>query len=178
MKRIVRIRKVDLPGERKVRIALCKIKGVDFMMSNAILNVLNIDGDSLIGELPDTDIDRLKGVIENPTTLDIPKWLLNRRKDAGTGEDKHLTGMDIPLAVREDIKGLQETKARRGFRHGAKLKVRGQRTKAHPRRGKTVGVITKKKAAKMQKKPEGKKETSKKPAAKGKAKPAAKGGKK
>jgi len=100
----------------------------------------------------------LSSAIDNPSAINLPAWLLNRRKDVETGKDLHLTGIDVALKVREDIKQMQETKSRKGFRFASGLKVRGQRTKAHPRRGKTVGVVTKKKAAKMQKKAEPKKE--------------------
>ncbi len=158
MKRIVRLRKVDLPGDKKVKHVICRIKGIKYSMSNAILNSLNIDGNTLLGELPDNDLERLKEAIINPAKLNLPSWMFNRQKDLETGDDLHLTGVDIPLMVREDIKRMKETKSRAGFRHGANLKVRGQRTKAHPRRGKTVGVVTKRKAAKMQKKNEPKKD--------------------
>ncbi|MBD3312635.1 30S ribosomal protein S13 [archaeon] len=182
MKRIVRIRKVDLPGERKVGTAICKIKGVNFMMSNAILNALNINKEAIIGELPDKIIDKLKKAINDPSSLNIPQWLFNRLADVTTGSDRHLTGTDIPLTVREDVKRLKDTQSLKGYRHAAGLKVRGQRTKAHPRQGLAVGVVTKKKAAKMMKKdgvkPIGakKKEGAKKKPVDAKKKPA--GGKK
>ncbi len=161
MKQIVRIRKVDLNGNRKVRDVITKIKGINFMMSNAIVNSLGINGDALLGELSDNDIERLKKAIEDPVSLNLPSWLLNRRKDVVSGVDKHITGVDISLVVREDIKRMQETKSYKGFRLAVGLKVRGQRTKSHPRKGATVGVITKKKAAKMQKKSEPKKDKQK-----------------
>lgn len=154
MKKIVRIRKVDLPGDKKVGSVICKIKGINFMTSNALLHSLNIDKHALLGDLSDSDVEHLKTAIDNPSVINMPKWLLNRRNDLDTGVDMHLTGMDLPLKVREDVKVMQETRSYKGFRHGAGLKVRGQRTKAHPRKGSAVGVITKKKAAKMQKKPE------------------------
>jgi len=50
MKRIVRIRKVDLPGDKKVGSVICRIKGINSMMSNALLHVLNIDGNVKLGE--------------------------------------------------------------------------------------------------------------------------------
>jgi len=152
MRRIVRIKRVDLPGDKKVGSIITRIKGIKFSMSHAILNSLNIDGNTLLGELPDEDLERLKKAIDDPSSLGLPSWLFNRRGDIETGEDKHLTGMDIPLTVREDIKRMKETKSLKGFRHALGLKVRGQRTKAHPRKGRAVGVVTKRRAAKMQKK--------------------------
>ncbi|HLE06410.1 MAG TPA: 30S ribosomal protein S13 [Candidatus Nanoarchaeia archaeon] len=174
MKKIIRIRKVDLMGDKKVGHSLTKIKGIDFMMSNAILNTINIDPNLILGDLSDADLEKIREVVESPAKLKLPKWLLNRRKDIDTGADMHLTGMDLPLAVRDDVKRMQETKTRKGIRHAVGLKVRGQRTQAHPRHGRTVGVITKKKAAKLQKSTgpakEEKKESPKKEAGKKEAK--------
>jgi len=141
-------------GDKKVFNAIRKVKGINFAIGNAILESLSINGNTLLGELSDADIERLKEAIKSPSKLGLPDWLLNRRKDIETGSDLHLTGMDVSLSVRSDIKLMQEVRSRKGLRHGSNLKVRGQRTKAHPRKGKTVGVVTKKKAAKMQKKPE------------------------
>ncbi len=152
MQKIVRIRKVDLPGDKKIRYILNKIKGIKFAMAYAILQKLNIDGDTLLGELPPEKIEELKKAIEDPASLGLPSFLFNRRKDMATGEDIHLTGMSVKLAEMEDIRRMQETKSWRGLRLAKGLKVRGQRTKAHPRKGATLGVITRRKAAKMQKK--------------------------
>jgi small subunit ribosomal protein S13 len=183
MKKIVRISKIDLPGEKKVGSAIRKIKGIDFMMSNAILEAVGINGNDLLGEIPDAKIEKLKKAINNPAGLDIPKWMLNRRCDVLTGDDLHLTGTEIPLTLREDINRMKDTRSRKGLRHAKGLKVRGQRTKAHPRTGMAVGVITKKKKAKMMKKdgapakpaPGAAKKAGPKPAgAKPAAKPAAK----
>jgi len=43
-----------------------------------------------------------------------------------------------------DVKDLREIQSYRGIRHALGLPVRGQRTKAHFRHGKSVGVIKKK----------------------------------
>ena len=172
MKRIVRISKVDLSGDKQVSHTIRKIKGVDYMMSNALLNSLGINKKTLLGELPEEDIDKLKKAIESPEQMGLPTYLLNRQKDRLTGEDKHLTGLQVSLTEREDIKRMEDNRSRKGFRHALGLKVRGQRTRAHPRKGMAVGVVTKKKLAKMQKSGgDGKKKEAKKAAAK-------KGGKK
>jgi small subunit ribosomal protein S13 len=168
MRKIVRIRKVELPGDKQVGNAILRIKGVNYSMSNAILNALNIDKNVLLGELPDKKLDALKEAIDNPAKLEVPNWMLNKRGDVVTGEDRHLTGTDIGLDVRDTIKRMKEDQSYKGFRLAKGLKVRGQRTKAHPRTGRAVGVVTKKKRAKMTKKdggvkkPEAKKKVVKK----------------
>jgi len=144
LKKIVRIAKVDIKGDRKLRVALTKIRGVGFMFSNAITKALDLDPDTQIGALSDGQLKKIVDVLENPAKYNIPSWLYNRRKDLLTGEDKHLVGVNIGLQVREDIKRMQATKSYKGFRHGAGLKVRGQRTKAHPRKGRALGVIRRK----------------------------------
>jgi len=140
IKKIVRIAKVDLKGDKKLCIALTKIKGVSFMLNNAIINALKLNPDEQLGALSEVQLNKIKNVLENPSKYGIPSWLYNRRKDLMTGEDKHLIGVNIGLQVREDIKRMQATRSYRGFRHGVGLKVRGQRTRAHPRKGRALGV--------------------------------------
>ena len=66
--------------------------------------------------------------------------MLNRRKDRETGEDRHVVTSDLKFENEFDIKNLKKIKVYRGVRHSLGLPVRGQRTKAHFRHGKTVGV--------------------------------------
>ena len=65
--------------------------------------------------------------------------------DFETGEDKHLIGADLELRKEFDIKRLKKIKTYKGYRHGAKLPLRGQRTKGNFRRNKAKGVGIKKK---------------------------------
>jgi small subunit ribosomal protein S13 len=51
-----------------------------------------------------------------------------------------LIGGDLDLAKREDINLAKMIHAYRGMRHELDLRVRGQRTRAHPRKGLAVGV--------------------------------------
>lgn len=144
LKKIVRISKVDLKGERKLIVELPKIKGVGFMYANAILNALNLDPNERLGNLNDEKLNLLREAIEHPEKYHLPVWMLNRRVDPVTGETKQLIGTDIGLTLREDIKRMQLTKSYKGYRHGAGLKVRGQKTKSHPRKGRALGVTRKK----------------------------------
>ncbi len=144
VKRIVRLAKIDISGERKLRVALTKVKGVGFMFGNALLNVLGLNPDEKLGLLTDAQLKALSDAIEHPEKYNIPHWMYNRRKDVVTGEDKHLVGVEIGLQLREDIKRMQGVKSYKGYRHGAGLKVRGQKTKSHPRKGRALGVTRKK----------------------------------
>ncbi len=146
--KIVRIAGTDIHGTKKLIQGLIQIKGVSFMFANAVAQVLGLDKSKRFGDLTDEEINKINDVLENTEKYNIPSWLLNRRKDWETGVDKHLIGSDVPLAVKMDIKRLQEIKSRRGMRHALGLKVRGQRLKSNARRGKTVGVKRRKGAKK------------------------------
>ncbi len=142
-KYIVRIAATDIDGNKPTKYALMQIKGIGYMVANAIVNYTGIDGRERIGKLSDEDIEKLSNAI---ATLNewLPPWLRNRRKDLFTGEDKHLIGTDIDLTKREDINLLKKIRAYRGIRHERGLPVRGQRTRSNKRSGLTVGVIRKK----------------------------------
>ena len=146
VKHIIRVSTTDLDGSKAIYMALRKIKGISFAFSNAICNVINLDKTKKAGSLSDEEVKKIEDVIKNPSKYKIPNWLLNRRKDYETNEDKHLVVSDLKLQKEFDIKRMQKTKSYRGLRLAQGLTVRGQRTRAHFKRGgKTLGV--KKKSA-------------------------------
>jgi len=148
-RQIVRVVNTDLDGNKPIYHALRKIKGINFSMSNAVCRQLKIDSNKKAGDLSDDEIKKIENLIKEPKEL--PPWLLNRRKDFDTGEDIHLVVSDLKFRKEFDIKRLQKIKSYRGIRLALGLPVRGQRTKAHFRKGSAVGV--RKKGIKMQKKP-------------------------
>mmetsp|Transcript_15467 Transcript_15467/g.21544 ORF Transcript_15467/g.21544 Transcript_15467/m.21544 type:complete len:83 (+) Transcript_15467:3338-3586(+) len=81
----------------------------------------------------------------------FPSWLVNRNTDFLTGESIHVLSTVLDSALQEDIKRLVIIKLNsvnrnnKGLRHLSKLKTRGQHTKSNGRRGKTLGVVRKKK---------------------------------
>ncbi|MDO8517486.1 MAG: 30S ribosomal protein S13, partial [Nanoarchaeota archaeon] len=89
-------------------------------------------------------------------------FLVNRRKDYESGENKHLYGADLDLQKEFDIKKLKKMRAYKGIRHQLGQPVRGQRTKSHFRKEKkrkgAVGV----KKAKSPVAPKAKTETKQK----------------
>lgn len=137
---LVRLGGADIAGNKKVYHALRSIKGISYSFSSAICKVSNIDPNTKIGSLKDEEIKKIDDIMKNPTKHGIPSWLLNRRKDYDEGADKHLVSTDIKFRTDFDIKRLKKIKAYRGMRHAAGLPVRGQRTRAHFRKGGTVGV--------------------------------------
>lgn len=143
-RQLVRVASADLDGNKSIVRALRKLKGVSFMFSNAVCNNLGIDRNQKAGGLSEEQVKSIEGLLLKPEG--IPRWMLNRRRDYDSGDDKHLLGPQVQFVRGFDIKRMQETKSNRGLRHAWGLPVRGQRTKSHFRKGRSVGVM--KKAAK------------------------------
>ncbi len=140
--RLVRILSKDIEGKLNVYVGLTKIKGISWGLANAICKVLNFDKKKKIGSLSKEEIEKINSFIKKPQ---IPTYLLNRKMDVETGENKHLIGNDLDLQKEFDIGRLRKIKSYRGLRHIAGLPLRGQRTKSHFRKNKKRGVGIKKK---------------------------------
>jgi len=139
IKHIVRIANTDLEGKKSVQYSLTGIKGINRRIARIISDRSNVDPTATIGYLDDEKIDSLKKTIEEIVSV-LPTWMLNRRKDLLTGDDKHILSTDILLTKREDLNTLKKTRSYRGVRHERGHKVRGQRTRSTGRKGLTVGV--------------------------------------
>jgi small subunit ribosomal protein S13 len=96
--------------------------------------------------LPDEKINDLKKVIEE-ASANLPVWMMNRRKDIETGQDKHVMGMDLAMILREDLDLMKKMRSYKGIRHERGLRVRGQKTRSTGRTGAIVGVSRKKEGA-------------------------------
>ena len=134
----------DVQGTLKTVYALTKIKGVSLSLASSILKKAGVNPDLRVGFLTETDLNKIEEIIREPTKYGLPTWLFNRRKDAETGKDIHLTGPDLEMANREDITKHKKIKSYKGIRHIQGLPVRGQRTRTSFRKGAVVGVSRKK----------------------------------
>jgi len=143
-KKIIRIAKEDLDGDLPIERALWKIKGIGKNFAHAIRVALGYDSKKKLGELSEEEIKKLEDCIYNPRKYNIPSWLYNNRRDLETGEDMHLVGSELALKIKTRIDFLKKIRCYRGVRHWLNLPVRGQRTRAHFRKGATVGVQRKK----------------------------------
>jgi small subunit ribosomal protein S13 len=139
-RRIVRFLATDIDGSLKVRRALMRLKGVDFMMASAVHTITGVDPEKKLGDLNESELKTLEGAIKTPQ---FPSWLLNRRKDINTGTDRHIVGSQIDLEKREDINMMKKMSPYKGVRHEIGQPVRGQRTRSTFRTQKTVGVSKK-----------------------------------
>jgi len=143
-KKIIRIAKEDLDGDLPIERALWKIKGIGKNFAHAIRVALGYDSKKKLGELSEEEIKKLEDCIYNPRKYNIPSWLYNNRRDLETGEDMHLVSSELALKIKTRIDFLKKIRCYRGVRHWLNLPVRGQRTRAHFRKGATVGVQRKK----------------------------------
>ncbi len=141
---LVRIKSTDLEGYLPVTLGLSRITGVNRRLAETIVRNLKIPLSERIGFLTDSTIKEIENIISDPTSAGIPAWLVNRRKDRQTGDDLHVTEAQLILQTKQDVERYIRIRSRRGIRHSFKLKVRGQRTRTHGRRGTTVGVSKKK----------------------------------
>ncbi len=126
-----RIAGVDVPLNKKTRIALTYIFGVGRSNVEEILSDSNVDGDKRAKELSGEEVLRIQKVLE-------------RMNVEGT----------LRRMIRDNIERLKRIGSYRGMRHIAGLPSRGQRTRvnARTRRGrrKTVGAMSKEMAAKLE----------------------------
>ncbi|PIN90296.1 30S ribosomal protein S13 [Candidatus Pacearchaeota archaeon CG10_big_fil_rev_8_21_14_0_10_35_13] len=142
---LVRILDKDIKGQRRVVVGLRRIKGVSWAISNATCTILKIPTNKKIAELTEKEIKEIEDFLKNPK---VPDFLINRRKDHDSGENKHLVSTNLDFKKDFDIKLLKKIRSYRGLRHALGLPTRGQRTKSHFRANKksrvVVGVKSKK----------------------------------
>ncbi len=142
-KHIIRVADTDLDGSKPVYHAMNKIKGVSFMFANAVCSISDVDRMKKAGTLAPDEVAKLTDIIKNPLKYGFPEWLLNRRNDPDSGEDKHLLSADLRWQLENDLKMMKKVKSYKGVRHMSGLPVRGQKTKNNFRKKKgkkTLGV--------------------------------------
>jgi small subunit ribosomal protein S13 len=143
LKHIVRILNTDLEGKKQVHMALTGIKGVGRRCARLFTDKAGVDPYATLGLLPDEKINDLRKAVDEAIQF-MPIWMMNRRKDIATGEDKHFMAMDQNMILREDLDLMKKTRSYKGVRHERGLRVRGQRTRSTGRTGAIVGVSRKK----------------------------------
>jgi small subunit ribosomal protein S13 len=137
---IVRISGADIDGSKKLVYGITKVRGLGVSLVSAIVKAADLKPEIRVGNLTESDVQRIEDVIGDPVKYGIPPRLVNRRKDLSSGRDQHLIGADLTLATKTDIDFMKDIKSWRGLRHQLGLKVRGQRTRTTGRKGKAVGV--------------------------------------
>jgi small subunit ribosomal protein S18e len=141
---ILRLLNTNVDGRRNVMYALTHIKGVGRRYSNLACRKAEVDLRKRAGELSNEELERLVTIIQNPRDYKIPDWFLNRQKDIKDGKYSQVLSNGLDNKMREDLERMKKMRLHRGLRHYWGIRVRGQHTKTTGRRGKTVGVASKK----------------------------------
>jgi small subunit ribosomal protein S13 len=108
---MARIEGVDLPREKRVEIGLTYIYGIGLKTSKDILTETQINPDTRVRDLTDSEIASLREYITSQLTVEG----------------------DLRREVQMNIKRLMEIGSYRGLRHRRNLPLRGQRTRTNAR---------------------------------------------
>jgi len=130
----------DVEGDKKITVALSKVKGVGYNFAQVLLQKLNINPYIRVGLLTDKELHDIENALKDPNKIGIPSFYFNRRKDMDTGSNLHLLTSDLDFIVSNDIDREKSIMSWRGYRHMFGLRVRGQRTRTTGRRASAVGV--------------------------------------
>jgi small subunit ribosomal protein S13 len=125
---MARIAGTDLPRDKRVEVGLTYIFGVGRSRSNDILGALEINPDTQVRDLTDSEVVQIRQFIE-----------ANYKVEG-----------DLRRDIAQNIKRKVEIGCYQGLRHRRGMPVRGQRThtNARTRKGKRVPIAGKKKVAK------------------------------
>jgi small subunit ribosomal protein S13 len=126
---MARIAGIDLPKDKRVEIALTYIYGIGRPSSNKILEKANINKDTKVNKLTETEVVHIRDIIEQEFKVEG-----DLRREVGT-----------------NIKRLMDIGSYRGLRHRKSLPVHGQRThtNARTRKGPRRAIVGKKKEEKV-----------------------------
>ncbi len=122
---MARISGVNLPTNKRVKIALTYIYGIGPTTANQICKEVGISDDKRVSKLTDDEVVKIRENIEKKLKVEG----------------------DLRSEVSLNIKRLTDLGTYRGLRHRKKLPVRGQRThtNARTRKGKGVAIANRKK---------------------------------
>src|SRR5467141_1056633 len=122
---MARVAGVDLPREKRGEVAITYIYGIGRSTARRILNRANMDPNKRVKAWSEDEVGRIRDIIERELKVEG----------------------DLRREVSMNVKRLMDIGSYRGVRHRKGLPVRGQRThtNARTRKGKTRGVMVKKK---------------------------------
>ena len=122
---MARISGVNLPTNKRVKVALTYIYGIGPTTANEICKVVGISDDKRVNKLADDEVLKIREYIEK----------------------KYKVEGDLRSVASLNIKRLTDLGTYRGLRHRKKLPVRGQRThtNARTRKGKGIAIANRKK---------------------------------
>ncbi len=137
---ILRVSGTDIDGTKKLVYGLTRIRGVGPSYAAAIVRASELRPEMRMGELAESDVQKLEDVMRDPVKYGLQSRLFNRRKGLESGQDSHFIGPDLALSQKGDIDFMKDIRSWKGIRHSLGLKVRGQCTRTTGRKGRAVGV--------------------------------------
>jgi small subunit ribosomal protein S13 len=125
---MARLSGIDLPRDKRIEHALPYIYGIGLSRSRQILSEANVDPDTRVKDLQESEVARMREIIDASFKVEG----------------------DLRREVQLNIKRLMDIGCYRGLRHRRGLPVRGQSTKtnARTRKGPRRTVAGKKRVAK------------------------------
>ncbi len=126
-----RIAGIDIPDNKKVRIALRYVYGIGPTLADQIIEEASVNPDKRAKELTGDEVGKIQRILE-----------------------KYNVEGNLRRLIRENVDRLKRIGSYRGLRHKMGLPTRGQRTRsnARTRKGKkriAVGSVSKEMAAKL-----------------------------
>ena len=125
---MARIAGINIPTQKKLKIALTYVYGIGNKVSNDICLKANVDSNARVQDLSESEIKNISDVISS----------------------SFLVEGDLRREVSGNIKRLKDLGTYRGLRHRRNLPCRGQRThtNARTKKGKAIAIAGKKKVTK------------------------------
>jgi len=107
----MRILGVNIPDNKKIKVALTYIYGIGHVTSEKTLKETVIDGEKLAKDLTSDELNKIKNYVEKTMRIEG----------------------DLKQVVKQNISRLKDLKTYRGARHARRLPVRGQNTQTNSR---------------------------------------------
>lgn len=107
----MRILGVNIPDNKKIKVALTYIYGIGHILSSRTLAETSIDGDKLAKDLTSDELNKIKNYVEKTMRIEG----------------------DLKQVVKQNINRLKDLRTYRGARHARRLPVRGQNTQTNSR---------------------------------------------
>ena len=125
---MARIAGINIPTQKKLKVALTYVYGIGNKVSNDICLKANVDSNARVQDLSESEIKNISDVISS----------------------SFLVEGDLRREVSGNIKRLKDLGTYRGVRHRKNLPCRGQRThtNARTKKGKAIAIAGKKKVTK------------------------------
>tara|TARA_B100000989_G_scaffold239490_1_gene186357 strand:+ start:71 stop:448 length:378 start_codon:yes stop_codon:yes gene_type:complete len=125
---MARIAGINIPTQKKLKVALTYVYGIGNKVSNDICLKANVDSNARVQDLSESEIKNISDVISS----------------------SFLVEGDLRREVSGNIKRLKDLGTYRGVRHRRNLPCRGQRThtNARTKKGKAIAIAGKKKVTK------------------------------